>query len=162
MPTNMNVQVEGLEKLLGKLDAHRLLGGPVHGLMEESAKFATKQAVEELERPVGATGRLAKAIKYSLAAGPIPLEAKVYHATPISLHVHEGRPAGLPQPPIAAMERWAARAHIGVAPFVLAKRIKERGTKGLFFMKKAAEATAQKLPEFVGKATRAIESIWGK
>jgi hypothetical protein len=89
------------------------------------------------------------------------LHARVFHATPISEHVEKGRPAGLPQPPVAAMERWANRAGIATPPFVLAKQIKERGTKGVFFMKQAAETVGKKLPDLARQAVAKIERMWG-
>lgn len=154
----LNVEIEGLEKLQRKLAR---VPEAIKPLMENAAKFATKEAVDTLSDRPGATGRLSQATKWELAPGAIPLHARVFHATPISQDVDIGRPAGRPQPPIAAMERWARRAGISVHPFVLAKQIKERGTKGVFFMKRAAEATAKKLPELVNEAVRSIERMWG-
>jgi hypothetical protein len=155
----LKIEVEGLEKLQMKL-GHVL--DAVKPTLQKVTDYAHGRAVDELERPVGATGKLAQSTKSELAPGPVPLHARVYHATPISLHVEQGRPRGLPQPPIGAMERWARRAGINVAPFVLARQIKERGTKGLFYMKKAAEATAKKMPELLREAAAAIERNWGK
>lgn len=157
--SNFTVKVEGLEKLQGKLG--KVLQA-VRPLLEKAAKFATKEAVTRLDERPGATGRLATATKWDLAPGAIPLHARVFHATPISLDVERGRPVGRPQPPTAAMERWANRAGISVHPFVLARQIKQRGTKGVFFMKKAAEATQKKMSQFVNEAAASIESMWGK
>ena len=157
--SNFSVKIEGLEKMQAKLAKVPQVWKP---LLEKAAKFATKEAVTRLDERPGATGRLATATKYDLAPGAIPLHARVFHATPISLDVEHGRPAGRPQPPTAAMERWARRAGISVHPFVLARQIKERGTKGVFFMKKAAEATKKKVPEFVREAAASIEKMWGR
>jgi hypothetical protein len=153
-----DVKIEGLDKLQRKLA--RTLDA-IRPMLEDAAKLGTKEVVDILEGRPGATGRLAQATKYELAPGAIPLHARVFHATPISEHVEEGRPPGLPQPPVAAMERWANRAGIGTPPFVLAKQIKERGTKGVFFMKKAAEAVGKKLPELASQAVAKIERMWG-
>ena len=155
--SQLTVKIEGLEKLQRKLGNVFI---PIKPLLENAAKFATKEAVDTLEGRPGATGRLAQATKWELAPGAVPLHARIFHATPISEHVEKGRPPGLPQPPIAAMERWARRAGIDVPPFVLAKQIKQKGTKGVFFMRKAAEATAKKVPELVGQAVSAIEKMW--
>jgi hypothetical protein len=157
MPT-YDVKVEGLEKLQRKLG--RTLDA-VKPMLDDAGKYAIKEAVDILEGRPGATGRLAQATKSELAPGAIPLHARVFHATPISEDVEIGRPAGRPQPPIAAMERWAGRAGIDVPPFVLAKQIKERGTKGVFFMKQAAEAVGKKMPELARQAVAKIESMWG-
>jgi len=157
--SNYSVKIEGLEKMQAKLAKVPQAWKP---LLEEAAKFATKEAVTRLDERPGATGKLATATKWKLAPGAIPLHARVFHATPISLDVERGRPAGRPQPPIAAMERWARRAGISVHPFVLARQIKQRGTKGVFFMKKAREATAKKVPELVKEAAASIEKMWGR
>jgi hypothetical protein len=155
--SSYSVKIEGLEKVQRKLAR---VPDAIRPMLENAAKSATKEAADILEGRPGATGRLAQATKSELAPGAIPLHARVFHATPISQDVEIGRPAGRPQPPVAAMERWAGRAGIDVAPFVLAKQIKERGTKGVFFMKKAAEATAKKLPELVSQAVASIERMW--
>lgn len=156
--SKITIKVEGLEKL-----QHKLARVPeaIRPMMEKAAKYATGEAVDILEGRPGATGRLAQATKYELGPGAIPLHARVFHATPISEHVEKGRPPGLPQPPVAAMERWANRAGISVPPFVLAKQIKQYGTKGVFFMKQAAERTAKKLPELAKEAVASIEKMWG-
>ena len=89
--SNFSVKIEGLEKMQAKLAKTPLAWKP---LLEKAAEFADGEAANYLANRPGATGQLAMATKYKLAPGAIPLQARVYHATPISLDVERGRPAG--------------------------------------------------------------------
>lgn len=153
------IEVEGLDGL------HRKLGAalhPVGDLVKETTEFAYKTAQEKAKPDIHAKGTIAKQIKMSLGAGTIPLSAKVYNPSVIARVIEEGRRPGGKLPSVTNVGRWAAAHGLSAKPFLVARSFQRRGTKGVFFMKGAAEATTKKLPELIGKAAKAIERAFGR
>jgi len=157
----LKVKIIGLEQLTKKLQADHLLGPPIKKAMQKSMLFVEGEARKGAKPHAVDTGELARSIKSSLGPEAVPLSAKVFTNKIYALPAEFGRKPGK-MPPVDAIAGWVRRHGIGVPPFVIARAIGRRGTKGIFYMKKAAEAGQKKIPGFFKEAASAIEKIWGK
>jgi hypothetical protein len=157
----LSVKIEGMDRLLAKLDGHKLLGGPLKTALQKAALYVEGEARKGAKPHSVDTGELARSIKSELGPGAIPLHARVYSDKIYAYPAEFGRKPGK-MPPVKAIAAWATRHGITIAPFVLARAIGKHGTKGLFYMKHAAEAGAKKIPTFMAEAAKAIEATWSK
>lgn len=161
--TQIQVDVLGLERLRRKL---RDVPEAIRPLMTEAGGFAHGKAREYAKPHPVDKGTLAEQMKFRLASGAIPLEARIYPARSIAgiaRTVEEGRRPGKP-PPAATIARWAKRHGYPVisAGFQLQREIRRRGTKGVKMFERAAKETEAKLPELMRNVARQIETRWGR
>lgn len=155
----LSVEIQGLEELRRKLDGDRLLGKPVREAMEETLDLIEAEAKKGAS-PHPADRQLAASIKSSLAPDPIPLSGRVFTRHPAE-PIEEGtRPGRFP--PVAEIEKWVRSHGISVDAWIIARQIRQRGTKGLFFMKRAREVAQKKMPAIWKDAAKAIERDWGR
>jgi hypothetical protein len=165
--SNMSVEVKGLDKVLAKLGN---IEKPIRPLMEGAAKYALGQAQVFAKPHLADKGTLAKGLKFELAPGPVPLHARVFPMPAIvgiANVVEAGRHAGK-MPPYQSLMPFVQShgVRIGTATgakeiaFLMAMGIKQKGTKGIRFMAKAAEATEKKLADLVKGAAADIEKMW--
>ena len=166
MPTGYSVEVQGLDKLVKKLKGALEPLRPVFKELVELVERETEEATKPHPGDVGKLGR-GDTIRSALAPSGQPLGGRVFTRSAIAIEVQEGRRPGRP-PPVKAMTRWAERHTelIGAVTkktgFRLARAIGRKGSRGVRFMEKGAEAGEKKAPELLRKAARDIERDWGR
>lgn len=156
--SRITVEVKGIERLTRKLDE---VPRAVRGIMERATKYGREEAARRAKPHPADTGGLGRTVKFMVDPGPVPLHARIYTVSGIAPTVEEGRKPGKP-PPVAAIGRWARAHGIAVNPWLLARQIRARGTRGIKFMSGAAEETQKKMGEFMREAVREIEGRWGR
>ena len=157
--SRIEVDVRGLRRLSRKLEE---VPGATRDLMERAVKFAHEEARKGARPHSVDKGTLAEGLRFEIAPGPVPLQARVYptrRIAGIALTVEEGRRPGR-RPPVEAIGRWARRHGIATNPWRLAREIGQRGTKGIKFMARAVELTKRKLPELVREVGKEVEGRW--
>lgn len=167
---SIQVEVKGLDKLVAKL-GH--VQDPLKALFEKAAKFAHGRVKVYAKPHAADKGTLANAMKYELLGGTgTSLSARVFPATPIvgiANIVEAGRKPGK-QPGYQRLKGFVvshnypllAALGINKAAYKMALGIKAHGTKGVFFMQRAAQDTDKELPKLVNEAKKQIEKDWGK
>jgi len=135
MAGGITVQIIGLEPLQAGIAA-----GPSTLAAEvRTAMTAGSLLIEGSARRLAPrhTGRLAGSITHAITGGGANLTSKIGPSVAYGLYAELGRGPGRP-PPVSAVASWA-RAH-GMDPFVLARSIGRKGTKGKPYMKPAFAA----------------------
>lgn len=155
--SRIDVEIRGLERLRRKLEE---VPQAARELMERATRFAHEEAQRRAKPHAADKGTLAATVKFAIAPGPIPLHARVFTASGIAETVESGRRAGQ-RPPVASIGRWAASHGIATNPWMLAKEIGQRGTRGVKFMAGAVEATQKRMGDFIRETERAIRQRWG-
>ena len=134
-------------------------------LLKPVMRLVTKVAlVQEREARIGAkphggdTGGTARSIESVLPTITAPWVAVVGHDRP---YVDLGRRAGK-MPPVAPIADWLRRHGSSLSPFMVARSIGKKGTKGLKFMKRGTDAAKRELPHLVDATIREVEAIFGR
>lgn len=151
------VELRGLEELKGRLDGLKL---PIRQMMDDIVRVGHETAKRGAKPHPADKGTLAATVKFELAAGAIPLHARVFSKSGIAFTVEEGRRPGK-QPPVAAMERWLRSHGISATAWRVVQEIKRRGTRGVHFMQQAKDAMEQRIPELIRKTEAVIRGRWG-
>jgi hypothetical protein len=165
--SSLQVEIKGLDKLMAKLGN---VEKPIRPLLEKAAKFALAQAQVFAKPHPADKGTLAKGLKFELAAGAVTLHARVFPVAAIvgiANVVEEGRKPGK-QPPYQALVPFVQSHGVTMGPatgekaiaYLMAVGIKHKGTKGVRFMAKAADATDKKLPGLVAETVKEMEKDW--
>lgn len=119
----MNIRVDGDNELAARLDPAKVLGGPFRRMLDRSGITVANRA--KRNTPVW-QGRARASIAHEVDTAPIPLWVKIGSNVAYMPFLEEDtRPHW---PPLAAIAPWA-KAH-GIAPFLVARAISRRGTKG--------------------------------
>lgn len=127
--SGITVQIIGLERLQASIAA-----GPSTLAAEvRTAMTAGSLLIEGTARSLAPkdTGRLAGSITHAITGGGANLTSTIGPSVAYGLYAEKGRRAGK-MPPIAAIAPWARRH--GIDPFVLARSIARKGTKGRPYM----------------------------
>lgn len=144
---SLSVQIVGLEKLQAGVAS-----GPATLATEvRTAMTAGSILIEGTARGLAgkATGRNAGSIHYVISGGGANLMSKIGPSTAYGYYAEKGRKPGK-MPPIASIASWANSK--GIDPYVLARSIGRKGTKGKPYM----------VPSFnqnQGKVTSLFEKI---
>lgn len=128
------ITILGLDKLQPGVAA-----GPATLAREvRTAMVAGSKLVEGTQRELAPrfTGETVNSVATTITGGGAALTANIGPRSPHARWAIKGRPPGK-QPPIAAIEPWA-RAK-GIDPFVLARSIGRKGTKGKDFVTPSLE-----------------------
>lgn len=157
----LSITIIGGKEIVRKLDRAYLLGPPIKRLLNKCALFVEGHARKGAKPHAVDTGELARSIQHSLAPAAVPLWAKVTAGARGKGKVYAyaaeyGRRPGK-FPPVAAIADWVRRHKINAPPFVIARAIARRGTKGLFYMRKAQAAAGGKMNRWVKETAREIE-----
>jgi hypothetical protein len=145
----MEFEVRGLEEALRLYDPRRVMEALGKALL--AGALALEGPIKEAT-PVD-TGRL----RASIRSGLLDQErSRVYTDVEYAPYVEMGtRPHW---PPVSALEGWARRH--GIEPFLVARAIAERGTKGAQMFQRAAQEHGQEALELIARALR--EALEGK
>lgn len=156
----VSVKVTGLDELLKKLDAADTVGIPVRKAMEKSLISIQADARVGAKPHGGDTGELARSIEYRLEPAAIPLDGTVFTRLDRAVPVEYGRRPGR-MPPVSAIANFLRRHGGDVSmAFIVARGIARRGTRGVFYMKKAADAAPKNIQRFFRDAASEIEKRW--
>jgi hypothetical protein len=125
----ITIRIEGLEKL----QAGVIAGPSTLAAEVRTAMTAGSLLIEGTARSLAPkdTGRLAGSITHAITGGGANLTSKIGPSVAYGLYAEKGRRPGK-MPPIAAIAPWARRH--GIDPFVLARSIARKGTKGKPYM----------------------------
>ena len=161
----LSIDVRGAAKIRRELDE---VMDPIRPAIGEIVEFI-EDAAEGFAKPhPGDTGKLAQAIKSSLAPVGRPLSGKVFlgsgkgsgSASGLAATIEVGRSPGK-MPPVRGVKRWMGKHGMHGNPFRLAKAMQRKGTKGVKFMERAAEKGEEEAPRILDKAAAEIERNWG-
>jgi hypothetical protein len=156
----MSVEVEGVQRLTRKLE-HVLdplqpeLVVLVRGIEAKAREFAKPHAVDK--------GTLGYTVKSEIAPQGRALYelARVYTRSGIAQTVEEGRRPGKP-PPVKAIARWAVLHGVSTKAWHLVQDIRQRGTRGVFFMSRAAEWGEREVERTMRNIALEIRRRWGR
>lgn len=160
------IRVEGVDELLKKLDAPRLVGRPAKNFLNRWRLYTEREA--KANAPVW-QGLLRRSITSDVDAGAFPRSARVGtnapHAKPMEYGTgllsdapDSGRRRYFPPPD--ALEPWA-QAH-GMTGRQAAQAIwRKGGTPPRRYLRDAAEASAQQIPAFLAQMAAEIEAEAG-
>jgi hypothetical protein len=148
----VGVEVDA-SKILAKLapSLYRRAVSDFVAAMTLTAERASKGAV-----PVDMGG-----LRRSITSEIQPLSGRVFTPLAYAAAVDQGRRPGSTPPPPQALVGWMARHGMTGSPWVLARAIGRRGTKGRFFMRAGLEAAQTAAPKLLFVTARRIESAWG-
>lgn len=153
----IDVKIEGLEKLqAGVAAAPATLASEVR-----TAMTAGSLLIEGTARSLAGkdTGRNAGSITHAISGGGANLTSKIGPSTAYGYYAEKGRKPGR-MPPIAAIEGWARRK--GIDPFVLARSIARKGTKGKPYMLPSFQQNQGRVIALFGKvATKVVARMAG-
>jgi hypothetical protein len=162
--SRVQIDLEGLEKLRGKLKDPTLIRKPLKKLIYHAAGIGKKQARESID---GGTGIALR----SIAAIPEATEATVFSkiAQARAMSIEVGRKPG-EEVPFMALARWLTGRQRSFAPTREERKtviqvqalIKARGAKGKAFIKTARETVNRNMPRLVSEMARKIEEAWRK
>ena len=153
--TAVGIEIEGLDKLEGKLQGEHLLGHPLKKALEDSA--LQLEGVIKEGTPVD-TGRLRGSITSKVSSDPVPLWAKVGTGVKYAPFVeYDCKPHF---PPVTALQGWARRHH--VSPYVVARAIARHGTRGAHMFEKALKATEGTEGNIKARLEQASKDIEGR
>lgn len=166
--TTMTLEVQGLDKLMHKLEH---VTDPYGELIEEAAAFGKKEMAVFAKPHPADKGTLAAGVTYELAGKGIDMTARVgllgrgfgmkSSLAALAPIVNYGRGPGKP-PPIKAIQRWLKSHGIDADPRRVQMIIRSGGTKGVYFLEKTEEALNKELPKMLDKAIKKGEAAWGK
>lgn len=148
----LTLEVEGLDRLIATANDPALVTKPMSHVIAKATAVAERAAKERAGRSVAAT--IQSEVK--------PLEGKIRTTHPGAHAIEGGRRPGAAFPPSGPIEKWRAEKGIAAEPFVLARAIARRGTKGRFFMKKAKGAVRKALPGLLSEAADEMNRRWVK
>lgn len=154
MPELITVKIEGLDKIVKKLNDPTLIIGPLHRLLTDLGLLAQRIARQESPRDTVALAR-------SIGLEVKPLLATVSTDLAYAPVMEFGRGAGKKMPPPGVLAGWMSRHNIPAKfEFVVARAIARRGIKGRFFMRKAADAVEAAKPNRLDAMGREIQQKW--
>lgn len=143
------VQRLGTEHVLAPL--RNQLRGVLLQMEAEARRKAKPHSVD--------TGTFARSIQSDLTPLGAPLVGRVYSMQRLAPVLEVGRRPGK-MPPVAPIARWADKHGIDIPPFVLARAIGRRGTKGLYAFAAAYALAQQQLAGVLRAAVLQIEINW--
>jgi len=148
---SLSIKVSGDESLAARLDPAKALGGPFRRMLDRSGITVVNRA--KPNTPVW-QGRLRASIAHEIDPAPIPLWATVGTNVVYGPFVEEDtRPHW---PPLAAIAPWA-QAH-GMDPFLVARAISRRGTKGRHMLANALRDSQDDIQRFADQAEREVKA----
>jgi len=170
MPNGIEVTIDQaqLDAILGKLDP-----AVVRHYLRDLIKTAAKEGEDEARKlVVGEQDAGDAQAQHSMRHEAKPLSARIYSAMPEAraLSIEVGRRPG-EQAPFMQIYRWLFgryRSSRNITPeqraltLEVMRKIRERGTEGLRFIKGAAEHVEGRLPGHLDRMARKIEEDFGR
>jgi hypothetical protein len=144
--SGITVQIIGLERLQAGVSA-----GPATLAAEvRTAMTAGSLLIEGTARSLAPkdTGRLAGSITHAITGGGANLTSRIAPSVNYGLWAEKGRGPGKP-PPVAAIAPWARRH--GMDPYILARSIGRKGTRGKPFMRPAFDSNVSRVISLFAK-----------
>ena len=182
---DVQVTVQGLDKVVAKLDGQKLFGPPMKNFFTRATLALKEQAMAELgaDGAGGAgydTGHLLRSHATDVDPSPLPRWGVMGTNVPYGVYVHEGTRPHFP-PPTALLD-WVHRHHMAGAEsittrrragnrlnqywedlevaFLIARHIAKYGTKANPWMRRAMEKSIGKLEALVGELASEVEARW--
>jgi len=153
------LEVQGLDELQAKLQPE-LFGPPIREAMTKWALDTEARAKQYAPKD---TGSLARSITHELAAGTIPLQARVYTKMVYASVMEHGRRPGAKMPPSGVLLGWMRRHGIPQEmEFVLRRSIGRKGITARKFFSRAIKESQRRAEGFFNEASRKIEEMWGR
>lgn len=152
----VRVKVEGIAEMASKLKDPMLLQEPMVDLLTESARLGSKVATERLDGGRGIAVR-------SVFTRVQPFSARVSTMMPAARvkSIEQGRKPGASlRELLGGIIRWKEAVGLSEAGIVIALGVQRRGVQGRFFMRAAAEAVNNALPDFLSVLARKMEGHW--
>lgn len=160
------IRVHGLQEAVRKLDGARLAGTPARKFLNRWRLFTEREGKNNA--PIW-RGHLRRSITSEVDDGAFPTSARVGTNTEYAPAMEYGtgllseapdRTGGRHHPSAAQLAPWAKSK--GADPFAVANAIAQRGgLKPRRYLRKAAEASATKVPGWVTQMARDIEGQAG-
>ena len=151
----IEVQITGMNELIKKVgNTPELLGAPLRNFFTHSTLTLQKEA--QMNTPVD-TGRLRASETIKIDTSPIPLWGRVGTNVYYGVFVEEDTRPHFP--PIQALAGWGRRH--GIVPFLIARAISRRGTKGRHMFRQSLETNKEQINNLLGGAANEIETAWG-
>ncbi len=151
MTDTVSIEIGGLEAVRRKLGSP-LVRDALRAAMVKSV-LVVEGAVKE-RTPVD-TGTLRRSVRSRVQPLEATIGSRLSYAPPVEFGRRPGR-----MPPVAAVERWARTR--GIPPFVLARAIGRRGTKGAHMFRDAARSMEERVRAIFRVAVHDIEREWRK
>lgn len=153
----IDVRIEGLERLqAGAAAAPATLASEVRTSMTAGSLL-----IEGTARSLAGkdTGRNAGSITHRISGSGANLTSRIGPSTAYGYFAEKGRRPGK-MPPVSAVEGWARRK--GIDPFVLARSIARKGTKGKPYMVPSFQQNQGKVVKlFEGVAKKVVARMAG-
>ena len=156
---NTGVRIEGLEELQRKLRDPRTLKDPTNKILFRSRKAGLNAAREPLSNAGTGLAHRSISASFSKKTGIVRIFSRMPLARAKS--IEEGTRPGK-RVPLPRLIRWRMAVNHRLTAEKLQKRIRERGSEGLYFMENAADTIEQNLPRYIADASREIERQWAK
>mgnify|MGYP001560623314 CR=1 FL=1 len=148
--------ITGMDELLKKVgDTPALIGEPLRNFFTRSALLLQRDT--QVATPVD-TGRLRASINFQVDPAPIPGWARVGTNVYYGVYVEEDTRPHFP--PVQALAGWAGRH--GLNPYLVARAISRRGTKGRHMFRQSAEKNQGNILALLGQAANEIETNWSR
>lgn len=146
-----------------EVDASRVLAKLAPGLYQRAvARFIASATLTAERAAKGAAPVDMGPLRRSIVSEIQPLRGRVHAPLRYAEAVDQGRRPGSRPPPPEALVGWMRRHGMTGSPWVLARAIGRRGTKGRFFMRAGMQAARDALPSLLGLAARSVEREWSR
>ena len=151
----IEITITGMDELIQKVgNTPELLGEPLRNFFNHSTMTLQRNA--QMLTPVD-TGRLRASETTEIDSSPIPLWGRTGTNVYYGIFVEEDT---IPHwPPVNALRGWATRH--GMNPFLLARAISRRGTKGKHMFSQSLASNKENISNFLQNAAYEIETKWG-
>lgn len=155
----LEITVPNLGAFLKKFEYEPLVAVPYRKGIEKLLLVTEGRARTYAKPHAGDRGELARSIKHELGAGT-SLAGRVYTDKVYAVPAEYGRLPGA-QPPTAPIADWLRR-HGGdpARGYIVARAIGRRGTRGIFYMRRAADEGRQAAPPIMRQMADEIEKAW--
>ena len=154
----VDIEIKGLKELKRKVRDPRLLGDPLRTAFRSSIDMLARRT--ESGTPVD-RGDLKRGIKKEMDKSPLPKWARIFTKVAHGIFVERGtKPHFPPFGPGSSLAKWSRRHNI--VPFLVARAISRRGTKGHHMFENALVKGQGDLRRIFERAARDIERQWAK
>lgn len=165
MPGKLEVKVIGVGNVQERL---RHLPAGTRPFFERAAKYGQERMKHRAKPQHSGPAKLATGVEIDIRGGAPPqnMEAHVGfyrddYRGGLAYTVNYGRSPGKP-PPVSAIRRWLVACGYQVSPWWAQRQIRERGTKGKYFLENTEEDLQKALPEIARLTERELAARWGK
>lgn len=153
------VEIRGIDAMRERLRPGRMLS-PVKTELVKAAAMAARLTAMRASKGKAGKGTLGKHIHIEfLKKGMVARISPTRRVIGIASVIEYGRRPGR-RPPYTPLKLWAARAGVKMSVRDLQQEIKERGTRGVFFMEAAQEAANKVIKGGIPKTEAEIKALW--